>query len=380
LKETKELEQQSGRPIAIFVPDLRCGGAQRFVVNLANELTDLVDCPVHVVVARAQGEFISDLRPGVEVVNLDVRRTALSIFGLMSYFVKFRPLVAMSTLNYANVILLLAGILAGRPCRLVIREANVIVPYKYGRPWERIRRRAIVTLMRYTYWLADVLVVITGDVKKTLGSAGVRFPKKVVEIGNPVVDQRKGATAVGLDWLPSPRPRFICAIGSLSFQKGFDILLDAFARIPSTEIHLVILGEGDRRDALEQQALELGVSHRVHMPGFVSNPMIVLEFADLFVLSSRWEGFVNVLLEALMVGVPVVSTDCPGSPRTVLEDGLHGLLVPVDDSQALSDAIVMTLERPVGTREGRVERAREFSVHSITQEYILRAFEAPARP
>ena len=130
---------------------------------------------------------------------------------------------------------------------------------------------------------------------------------KLVEIGNPCVFLAQDGVVNKPAFLPQPMPDFVCAVGSLSYQKGFDLLLSAFARLSDTSLHLVILGEGPLRSELEKQIRVLGIEERVHLPGFVKDPVNIIAQADLFVLSSRWEGFPNVLLEALSTGVPIVA-------------------------------------------------------------------------
>ena len=204
--------------------------------------------------------------------------------------------------------------------------------------------------------------------------AGIPVAGRIVEIGNPAVFSLTGDTADTPSFLPRPVPRFICAVGSLRLAKGFDILLSAFAQISDMSLHLVILGEGALRTELEEQSRQLGIQSRVHMPGFVKRPADVISQAELFVLSSRWEGFPNVLLEALATGVPVVATDCDGAPRSMLEDGRHGHLVAPDDPEALREGIEAALTAPAGTPESRRARAGDFSAESITRKYLEEAF------
>jgi glycosyltransferase involved in cell wall biosynthesis len=166
----------------------------------------------------------------------------------------------------------------------------------------------------------------------------------------------------------------------LADEKGFDCLLDAFSMLHNEEVDLVILGEGPLRRRLEEQARGLGVSERVHLPGFVSDPIHVLKHSSLFVLPSRWEGFGNVVVEALAAGTPVVSTDCPGAPRALLRDGELGHVVPVDDSEALAEAITEALHSPRGTREARQGRARDFAAPAIARQYLEEAFGLEANP
>ena len=259
---------------------------------------------------------------------------------------------------------------------MVVREANIFQEPK-KKPKSRFRQKALILATRFLYSKVDCIVANSPDTLKSLEKLGLNFVIPTSIIGNPIVfaDFNDGAQFLG--WLPQPLPPFLCAVGRLVHQKGFDTLIAAFARLPNKQIHLVILGEGNLRTSLINQATELGVSARVHLPGFVKNPMAVVVRSCLFVLSSRWEGFGNVLVEALATGVPIVATDCPGGPSWILEDGAHGQLVSIEDPDALTSAIMDGLHRPAGTRAARIARARDFSADQIAREYLAKALLPP---
>lgn len=162
------------------------------------------------------------------------------------------------------------------------------------------------------------------------------------------VSGRAGAP-VPHPWLTDDRDTpVVLAAGRLAEQKGFDTLLKAFAQAKQNlALRLIILGEGKLREELEALARQLGVSDDVSLPGFVDNPYAFMSRADLFVLSSRFEGSPNVMLEALACDCQVVSTDCPSGPREILAGVDWGRLVPVDDVSALSASIENALAHPL---------------------------------
>lgn len=354
----------NNRSITLFIPGLEGGGAQRVFVHLANTLVNITKHPVHLVVIREGGVFRDELDPRVQLFNLGTERVSRSILPLIRYMLTCRPQVFCSTMNYCNIVASLAWRLAGRPCRLVVREANVV------REDDRVMR----VLMRWFYPQADAVIALSPEVRSSILHAGIRVADKLVEIGNPCVFSASNGLVERPRFLPQPMPRFVCAVGSLSHQKGFDLLLSAFARLSDSSLHLVILGEGRLREELEEQSRALGISQRVHLPGFVRRPVDILAQADLFVLSSRWEGFPNVLLEALSTGVPIVAADCDGAPRSMLEDGRHGLLVKPENIIALAEGIEAALVAPVGTPESRRARAEDFSAERIARKYLTEAF------
>ncbi|MCP4687367.1 MAG: glycosyltransferase, partial [Desulfobacterales bacterium] len=171
-------------------------------------------------------------------------------------------------------------------------------------------------------------------------------------------------------WLLSGESPIIVGAGRLTGEKDFPTLIRAFARLRrKRECRLMILGEGKMQGMLESLAAELDVGEDLALPGFVANPYKYMAKAHLFVLSSAWEGFGMVLAEAMAVGLPVVSTDCPLGPREILEDGRHGPLVPVGDVDALSRAMARTLDHPPDPDALRAA-ANRFTVEACADGYL----------
>lgn len=273
----------------------------------------------------------------------------------------------MSTQDYCNVVFLVASRLARVQLRKVIRPANVLRDETESfAGW--FSSSVMRALMRLTYRWADDIIIITEDVARSFQAHRIGNPTVMRRIPNPVWRHRAPVHERSSS-CPHSKP-FILGIGRLSYQKGFDTLLCAFAQLKHPTLDLVLLGDGPLKPDLEALAVTLGVKDRVVLAGFVDDPSVYLRAAALFVLASRWEGFPNVLTEALASGVPVVSTDCPGSPREVLQNGLLGRLVPVDDCKALAFAISEELTSPVASNQARVARAGEYSADSVARKYL----------
>jgi len=197
-------------------------------------------------------------------------------------------------------------------------------------------------------------------------------PSKFVTIYNPlycsaVIDRASSPT--DHPWLMRRDAQVIVAVGRLTPQKGFDTLLRAFVLVRQRlDARLIVLGEGPDRAALTNLASLLGVREYVDFAGFMENPYVYMRRASVVAMSSRYEGFGNVLVEAMAVGTPVVSTNCPHGPREILADGKYGALVPVDDPGALAEAILSTIARPQARTE-LIERARMFSIENAVGLY-----------
>ena len=202
--------------------------------------------------------------------------------------------------------------------------------------------------MRMCYPRADAVTVLTENVKREWAERFIP-PEKVHVIRNPVLPLNV-ETHEDLGWLPE---KFICCMGRLHPQKGFDMLLDVLPRIFAThpDYELVILGDGESRHELETQAERLGIAGKVHMPGFNKNPHAIMQKASLFVFPSRFEGFPNALIEAMALGLPCISFDCPSGPSCLIEPGHNGVLIPPEDTQALKDAMFRLLGDPELAKE-----------------------------
>jgi glycosyltransferase involved in cell wall biosynthesis len=331
--------------LAFFLPSLRGGGAERVVMDLARAAADR-GRRVDVVIVNRVGAITDDLGPGVEIVDLDRPRTALAGVALARYLRSRRPPALLATLEHANVLAVLVGRLVGR-VRVVLREANTPSADLAEGGW---KGRALRVAMRLAYRRADAVIAVSRGVASSLRSELGLPAERIRIVANPVLTPRLRAGAQELPqhpWLVDGGPPVVLGVGRLARQKGFDVLLRAFARVRERRpARLLVLGEGERRADLEALAGELGVADDVALPGFAANPFAAMSRCAVFVLSSRWEGLPNVLIQALAVGAPVVATDCPSGPDEVLDEGRYGRLVPVDDVAAMADAIDASLRDP----------------------------------
>jgi glycosyltransferase involved in cell wall biosynthesis len=286
---------------------------------------------------------------------------------------RFRPHIVVTVTKSMNIAARVSLPLAGRR-RLtwVVREGNNTGAMIDSESPTGLLRALQDLAVRIAYRRADRVVAISDGVGAALAHRFGVDPKRVSTIYNAVdVATVRVRAAEETPRLP-PQP-FIVAAGRLVHQKGFDLLIRAFAaRLAERQLSLVIVGEGPERSALEALAREHGVEHRVHLPGFVENPWSYFARAAAFVCSSRWEGFGNVIIEAMACGVPVVATDCDFGPREIVRHGDSGLLVGAATVEALGDAIVSVLDdRQLASRlaEGAGRRARDFDVAHMARAY-----------
>ncbi|MDY0392056.1 MAG: glycosyltransferase [Candidatus Bipolaricaulis sp.] len=364
-------ESLQSTEVALFVPSLRGGGAERVMVNLARGLTER-GLPVDLVLAKAEGPYLAELHPKVRVVDLGARRVLFALPGLVRYLRQERPQTMLSTLNHANIVALWARKLAHVPTQLVIREANIIGLSSANAP--SIKGRAMPLLMRLFYGWADAVVANSqGSAEELTRLVGV-LPHKVKVIYNPVVRPdlfAKAAESLDDPWFSEGEPAVVLGVGRLTEQKDFPTLIRAFALVRRHwPVRLMILGEGEVRPQLEALVRELDLDNDVKIPGFVDNPYKYMKRAGVFALSSRWEGLPNALIEALALGTPVVATDCPSGPAEILEDGKWGRLVPVGDDAALAEAILATLAEPRRLQAAQQRMRERFGLEAVVEQYL----------
>ncbi|WP_062237241.1 glycosyltransferase [Fictibacillus sp. FJAT-27399] len=335
------------KKIALFLPSLRGGGAERVMLNIAKGLvTDGYD--VDLVVINSEGAYLSQVPSNVRIVDLEAPRVFQSLLPLIKYLKQSKPYSILCAMNHINIIGVLAVKLAKVNTRIVISEHNNLTQsLLHSRNY---RDKILPFFMRYFYPKADGIVAVSEGVAEDL-ALSLNLPKMEIKvIYNPIIDSeliKKSKERVDHPWFQDDQPPVILSVGRLTEQKDFPTLLHAFYEIRKRmKVRLIILGEGEKRSELETLIKKLELEKDVDLQGFVENPYGYMRSCDLFVLSSKWEGFGNVLVEALASGTSVVSTDCPSGPREILKDGLFGSLVPVGDYKTLADIIYLSITDP----------------------------------
>jgi len=356
--------------IALFVPSLRGGGAERVMVNLARGFSEQ-GYKVDLVLQRAEGPFLSKVPDEVRIVDLRTKRMALALFPLISYLRREKPRSLLAAMTHTNIVALLARKLARVETRVVVSEHNTISIISHTS--KTLRSRFLPLIAKRLYYWADAVIAVSKGVADDFAEF-LKFPReKIRVIYNPVVTPEileKAEEPLEHPWFKPGEPPVILGVGALTKQKDFPTLIHAFALVRRERpARLVILGKGEERPRLEALVRELDLEKDVALPGFVDNPYKYMKHAAVFVLSSRWEGLPTVLIEAMACGTPVVATDCPSGPREILEEGKYGALVPVGDARELAKAIMKAL---VDTSQREIIKAKlyEFSLESAVGKYM----------
>lgn len=354
--------------VLFFLSDLDGGGAQRTIVNLVNMMSKHgVD--VTLVVARSGGAAQNWLGTHVHYLDLNAGRTRRAVRRLRDELLRLQPDVLFATMVDANIVATLAALGLRSRMRVILRETNS----HRARGDIRGLRRALIG---WAYRRADAVVALSSGVREELLSDYRLDADKVLTIGNPVdigalasasAAARKSTAPIAANGEP-----VVIAVGRLTRQKGFDILIKAFARVESAA-KLVILGEGPDRESLLGLAKVENVAGRLLMPGFVAEPAAWFAHANVFVLSSRWEGFGHVIVEAMAAGVPVIATDCPHGPADIVANGHNGILVKEGDPIAIAEAIedlLNDVEKAARFKQAATASIAKFGIAEIENEYM----------
>ncbi|MFN3231032.1 MAG: glycosyltransferase [Alphaproteobacteria bacterium] len=352
----------------MLLPRATGGGAERVSILLANELTSR-GVTVAIVFARRYGPLLETIDPAVATYEMGGRRNRFNVLRLPRLLRRLQPKTVISAMVELNVAAVIAAWLARSSARIILTEHN-----QTDRNYEVLRSgvsRIAYRLIGLTYPRADKVICVSKGVLDALVRFSGVSPTNLTVVHNPIVTPallQQSQAACDHPWLASKDQPVLLSVGRLVKAKDLETLLHAFAKLRQRRpCRLILLGEGTLRPRLEGLADELKIREYVDMPGFNGNPYSFMARADLFVLSSAWEGFPTVLVEALACGIPIVSTDCPSGPREILSDGRFGTLVPVGDVDALAAAIETALSSP--PPEGGQARGMQFTAARAVDRY-----------
>jgi len=366
----EKVDKMPKKDIALFLPSLRGGGAERVMLTLARNFAER-GFAVDLALAEAEGYYLSQVPPEVRVVDLDSRRVLASLPKLVRYLRREHCRALLSAPSHANLVALWAKRLSGVPARVVVREASTLSISSANAP--SLRGRFLPYAMRWTYpWADEVIAVSQGGADNLVMT--LRLPRERAHvIYNPLAIsdlQKKAQEPLEDPWFLPGFPPVVLGVGRLTKAKDFPTLVQAFALVRQEhDVRLLILGEGEERPYLDALARGHSLEESVALPCFAEDPLKYVARGSLFALSSAWEEFPNVLVQAMALGLPVVATNCPSGPAEILEGGKWGKLVPVGDPEALARGILETLDSPPKS-EDLQERAKAFSVEAILPQYL----------
>ncbi len=320
---------------------------------------------------KNHGPYLKINHPNLDVINFNVSHVYSSFFWLIKFFRKENPPVMLTDKDRVNRIAILAKTLAKSSTKLFVRIGTTVSVNLSSRGfWERFIQK---NSMKRLYKFAEKVIVpskgVAYDMEKYIG-----LPKEHIEvIPSPIIEDsllNKTFPPPNHKWFKPKVPPVILGVGELCTRKDFSTLIKAFKIVLShIDARLVILGRGKQRDSLIKLSENLGIRDKVDFPGFISNPYPYMAHAKVFVLSSLWEGLPVSPIEALAMGTPVVSTNCPSGPSEILENGKYGPLVPPKDYYKMAEAIIKVLKNPLPS-DYLKKAITPYLVSNATEKYL----------
>jgi len=367
-------ELQDKKKLAVLMSFSGAGGVEKMMVNLMVEFVTRPDLELELILIRSSGPYLKLLPQGIRIHKLKASHSFTAVPELASYFRESKPDALLVAKDRAGRAAVHARARVGMTFPITLRlGTNLSASLKHRSKLSRwLRLAAIPRIYKKIEHVVGNSEGVAEDIRKL-----ANLPDRQVSIiRNPVVTEsmlQKAREDCPHPWLGEPVPR-ILAMGRMTVQKDFTTLIKAFAKLRSEmSARLVILGEGAERNLLERLIKDLGVDTDVMMPGHQTNPYSWLSRADLFVLSSRWEGSPNALTEAFALGIPCLSTDCPSGPAEILGGGKYGKLVEVGNVEQMAQAMKASLVVG-GVLENRDSVLNEYRADVSAANYLSTIF------
>lgn len=362
------------KKIMFFLYSLSGGGAERTVINIINNLNHKKFEVILVLGTDKNNDYINLLNKNIRIRYLNSSKLRYCILKLSKYIKEEEPDLIFSTINANNIVVLLARIFSFKSIPTIVREAN-----NRTQSGSVTLINKMITKILYNHFTEKVIALSYG-VKEDLVKNFRIKENKIDVIYNPIElkEIRKLSNEEVKDVDKKGYEKLLIAVGRLVEQKNFTTLIKAFKRI-SQQINsrLIILGKGPKEEVLKQLTKDLGLENKISFLGFKNNPYKYMRIADVFILSSKWEGFGHVIVEAMVTGTPVISTDCRSGPGEIIKDNYYGRLVPVSNDKKLAETTIELLrdsnEQQKLIKRG-YKRIKDFDVKRIVQNYET-AFE-----
>lgn len=363
----------SMKKVALYMPTAADGGVQRVIINLAKGLLREGD-KVDIVLSKSSGNMLEQFHKECNIINL--KQTSgkgdllpiLSLFKIIKYLKKNKPDVLIGCPGFSTIVCILATMLSFSNNKVIAMVDNKVSLLKGGRWYHKFT----LLMMKVFYRFADYVVVAHKSAEVDIIKNLKLNRDKVKMIYHPLIEENIYNNLISLPnhpWMNNEE-KIILGIGRLVKEKDFANLINAYKivseKVPSK---LIIIGEGPERDKLQGLIDELKLGDSVSLPGYVSNPYQYISYSDLLVVSSRAEAFGNVIVEALAMGTPIVSTDCSsGGPAEILNNGEYGILCPCLDKDKLATSIIKSLNTK-HDKEKIINRSKVFTVNRSVRLY-----------
>jgi glycosyltransferase involved in cell wall biosynthesis len=367
---------QNKKKILFISISLAGGGAEKILVYLINCL-DKAKYDRRLFLFERKLDYLKELDSSVPIVCCD-RKSRWDFLKIILKLIKtlrrYNPDIVISLFDYSNIVTILAALFSRVKCRLIICE-HLYRSESYKQSKFGYLKKIFV---RYTYRKADKIVVVSKNIKRFLIRQFGLSHERIQVIYNPIPFSeivKKSKEKVDHPFITDEKVQVIIAVGRMARQKRFDRLIRAFSMALKTQenLRLLLLGKGELEIELKLLAKKLKVEKYIDFVGFKANPYAWMAKSDVFALSSEREGFPNVLVEAMVCGVSVVSTDCLSGPNEIIDNNKNGFLVPEENEELLGEAL-LKLVRDVELRR-KFSKAGKIFAEKLSVEKTLPKYE-----
>jgi glycosyltransferase involved in cell wall biosynthesis len=372
---SKKMPQTQIKKISFFLSSLRGGGAERVAINLAEDFIRR-GYAVDFILVKKEGDLLAEVPAAVQLIALKSYskknlRTLFMLPALIRYLKQTQPVMLISSLPRNNIVITFATLFFNRrDLKIVVTEhSNVTESFKHK---TTVKDKLTPFLLKLLYRRADHIIGVSQGVVDDLVQHIGLPANKIKVIYNPInvsKIQKLAAESIDASVMDEQHTNII-SVGRFTEAKNYQLLITSFNALyqQQSDLRLIILGDGQLRQKLEAQIDQLGLKEVVSLPGFKKNPFAYMSKADLFVLSSSWEGFGNVLVEALACKLPIVSTDCPSGPAEILDNGRYGRLTKLGSMTEMRYAIQAALQEKITIDSS--DRIAEFYPDVIAGQYL----------
>lgn len=355
--------------VALYLRSLLNTGIEPVMLTIAEQFSHK-GLDVDFILNHVNENTYKRIPANVNIIDLKEPKLLRGLAPLICYLKKLKPLALLSSQHLTNETALLAKIVSRTSTKFIVTEHNTVSVE--WRDKKKITELLTPFFVRILYPMADGRVAVSKGVAEDLARVTHLSQDKIKVIYNPVITEKlkkNSEEPLEYSWYKSGEPPVILGVGRLTAQKDFPTLIRAFEKVRRVQsARLMILGNGPERLKLRALIKELGLEETVSLEGHVENPYAYMKQAKVFVLSSAWEGLPTVLIEAMAVGTPVISTNCKSGPAEILDYGKYGDLVPVGDVQAMADAISKVLSDNTKTVDSTW--LKQFTLDTTIEQYI----------
>jgi len=352
--------------ILFVMPNLHKGGAEKVMSTIANNINkDIFD--VTFVLLEKRGSYLDSLNKSIKLVDLNTIKVSKSVFALWKIIKKEKPNIVFSALSHLNLTLGIIKNFSSKKIKFIARETNIPSILNKTEKSQLIFN----LLYRLIYRFFNKIVCQSQDMANDLIDNYNLKSEQLLIINNPVDSKKilkQSKESLHTKLFPVDKFNYI-SIGSFEYRKGFDLLLLSWAKVNTANKHLTLIGEGSLKKDMQNQIKKLNLESSVTILDFQSNPFIFLSQADVFILSSRFEGFPNILLESLACGTPAIAFECLGGINEIIIDGKNGWLIEKENTIKLAEKINTFDKVKYSQNEMGEDILNRYSIEKIISEY-----------